>query len=175
MALGYNTLALLRSIALPAAEPVAEAGGHGSLPESAALASHWHLDRVMRQCWEKAGISGHEAWKGSEIAMALLARIDPVARGTAGAKTPGAIGAALILDNYDSSDFRKILGVNRFNDVTWFNKEAFEETLLLVPLFLSMEQMKNIETIAAVADAFQKAKAASGYRLDELPELLSES
>ena len=166
MALGYKTLTLLRFIAPE---------GSADCTEAADLASFWQLDRVIRECCEQAGVEGHNARRGAEIAMALLARAgSKVQNIAAGAKTPGTLGAALILENYDSSDFRSILGVNRFNDVTWFNKEAFEQALLLTPLFLSPEHMKNIETIALVADVFLKAIADSGYRLDELPGLLSE-
>jgi len=197
MALGYKTLALLRHFA-----PFASGADgnrsrvktwlvshNGCGAEAAALASHWQLDRVMCECWENAGIPGGEGRHGAEIAMALLARMY---QGTAmpqiKAKTPGTFGVALLLENYDSDDFRKILGVNRFNDVTWFNRESFEEAVLLVPLFLypetppafgvktetSEERKKRMETIAAVAEAFLAAKEVSGYRFDELPGALSE-
>jgi len=176
MALGYSTLTLLRS--------VSEDG-----KEAAALAAHWHLGHVIRKCWEEAGIPEEDAKRGVEIAFALLARTGT----NAGeiyktAKTPGDIAAALVLENYDSDDFRNVLGVNRFDEVTWFNKEAFEVALFLVPRFLSLEgkqafgkssetakeRQKRIETIESVAQAFRRAKEACGYRLDELPGALSE-
>ena len=167
MALGYSTLVLLRTIV-------------GS--DAAALALHWQLPRLLAECLENTGIPGDEAWRGAEIALAVLARTGLESAGAfKEAKTPEAIGAALILDNYDKNDFRKILGVNRFDDVTWFNKEAFEKCLSLVPFFLSLEgntahgknRQKYIETIAAVKEAFKLAKEASGYRLDELPVVLA--
>jgi hypothetical protein len=177
MALGYNTLALLKLLSGTAEEPVG-------------LALRWQLNRVVRECWESAGISGGMAWRGADISLAMLARSKTV---YANAQTPlareagTAIAAAIILENYDADDFRKILGVNRFNDVTWFNKEAFGETLFLAPFFLAHEspealgektestesRRKRIETIAAVAEAFRLAEEASGYRLDELPVVLS--
>ena len=163
MALGYNTLTLLRSVT-------------ATREESAAMAVHWQLDRVTRESWENAGVPRDEGRRVVEIALALLARSKPDTSGLyAGAKTPGELGAAIILENYDSEDFRKILGVNRFNDVTWFNKEAFNECLLLVPFFLSLESaaQKHLETIAVVAEAFHKAEEASGYRLDELPAIMA--
>jgi len=168
MAMGYSTLALLRSIA-SSVVPVTEATG----AEPAALALHWQLDRILRECWENAGIPGDEARRGSELALAVLTRTNSAAAHSE-AKTPFALAAALILENYDADDFRKILGVNRFDDVTWFNKEAFEECLFLAPFFLFMEPAappepwKRIETIAAVKEAFRLAEEASLYRLDEL-------
>jgi hypothetical protein len=118
--------------------------------------------------------------------MAVLARTEQAeASAIAGAKTPEMFATAIILENYDADDFRKILAVNRFEDVTWFNKEAFEETLSLASLFALSEACrtgktgnpekwrKNVDTIAAVVEAFSKAEKASRYRFDELTAVLS--
>ena len=176
MALGYNTLTLLRS--------VTEEG-----KDAAALAAHWRLDHVLESCWKKADVPFNTARRGAGIAMALLSRTGTgIAEIYKTAKTPGGIAAALVLDNYDCEDFRKILGVNRFDDVTWFNKEAFEETLSLTSLLLSLEgklafgkktetpeeRQKRVKTIAVVAEAFHRAMEASCYKLDDLPGALSE-
>ena len=176
MALGYSTLTLLRSLS---------EDGRGA----AALAAHWQLDRILGKCWEDAGIPRAEAQRGAEIAMALLARSGPGAGDfLKNAKTPGAIAAALILENYDSEDFRIILGVNRFEEATWFNREAYKETLFLTPFFLALEgrlffgketetpgeKQKRMETIAAVTEAFCLAEETSAYRFDELPGALAE-
>jgi hypothetical protein len=178
MALGYGTLTMLRSVV------ESENGA-----DAAALAVHWQLDRILRECWTNAGIPPEEACQAAEIALAVLARTGPAAAETyKAAKTPAAIAAALILENYDAADFRKILGVNRFDDVTWFNKESFEQALFLVPFFLSLdsslafgkksekekERQKRIETIADVAEVFRAAEKKSGYRFDELSGALSE-
>jgi hypothetical protein len=174
MALGYNTLALLRSVAGV---------------DAADLVTHWQLDRLLGECWEKAGVPFDEARRGAEIVLALLARTNQVSAGIySEAKTPVAIAAALIIENYDTVDFRKILGVNCFDDITWFNKEAFEETLFLAPFFLCLDSPRafgkkteeseirrmRVEKIAAVVKAFHQAKKASGYKFDELSAALSE-
>ncbi|MDR1803952.1 MAG: alpha-amylase [Treponema sp.] len=176
MFLGYNALALLRTVIT------------GTGAEAAALARHWQLDRILRERWENAGIPGDEAHRAVEIALAVLARTKQATAGVfTEAKTPELIAAAIILENYNADDFRKLLGVNRFEDVTWFNKEAFEETLFLSSLFLSIEEArafgektgkpemwrKRIDTIAAIVEAFSLAEKASGYRFDKLTEVLS--
>jgi len=80
------------------------------------------------------------------------------------------------------------LAVNRFEDVTWFNKEAFEEALLLASFFLYLEapgafgkktetpavRQKRIETIAEAVEALRLAEEASAYRLEELLGALAE-
>jgi hypothetical protein len=178
MALGYNTLALLRS-----------AVDDNSGKEAAALALHWQLDRILAECWESAGVPHSEARLAAEIAIALLARTgSSVSESYKTAKTPSAIAAAIILENYNESDFRKILAVNRFDDVTWFNKEAFEEALLLASFFLFLEtpqafsikaesaaaRQKRVDIIAKAVEALRNAKETSAYRLEELLGALTE-
>ena len=147
--------------------------------EAAALALHWQLDRVLMESWIHEGIPYYTAEKARDIVMALLTRSvsgkDMAIEGEA--KT---LAAAIILENYDAPDFRKILGVNRFDDVTWFNKEAFEETLFLVPFILTLgvtDDVPNkaayIKTIEKVTEVFRTAEKASGYRFDEFTEALS--
>jgi hypothetical protein len=106
------------------------------------------------------------------------------------------LASALIAANYDAEDFRRFLGVNHFNEVTWFNKEAFEETLRYSSLFLLAEDEagpvfasiginavgipadgagdNRAALIAALGRALLRAEEASGYRLDGLLRILSE-
>jgi hypothetical protein len=178
IALGYNILTLLRSTV-----------ENNSGKEAASLALHWQLDRLIAECWESAGIPYGEARRAAEIAMALLARTgSSIHESSKAAKTPSAMAASIILENYNGSDFRKILAVNLFEDVTWFNKEAFEEALLLASFFLYLEapvafgikteshdaRQKRIETITGAVEALRLAEEASGYRLEELLEALTE-
>jgi len=184
MAAGYNTLTLLRSI-LNGVDGVDDNSGK----EAAALALHWQLDRILAECWESAGVPSAEARKAAEIAIAVLARTGAsVPESYKTAKTPSAIAASIILENYNESDFRKILAVNRFEDVTWFNKEAFEEALLMASFFLCAEtpqafgkesespaaRQKRVETIAEAVEALQLAEKASAYKLEELLGALAE-
>jgi glycosidase len=125
-AAGYGILALLR--------PVIGAGASGA--DAAALAARWQLDRKLREAFGALGIPGDEACRVTEIMKAVLARTAPVSR-TAYRKPFSA--KALVLENYDAEDFRRILGVNLFDDAVWFNKEAFDETLFYAPFFLIPE------------------------------------
>jgi hypothetical protein len=178
MALGYKTLSLLKFIV-----------DDNSGKAAASLALHWQLDRILAECWESAGVSSAEARRAAEIAVALLARTgSSIPESYRTAETPSAIAAALILENYNEGDFRKILAVNRFEDITWFNKEAFEEALFLVSFFLYLEtsgafgkesensaaRQKRAETIAEAVEAFSLAEKASAYKLEELLGALAE-
>jgi hypothetical protein len=171
--------------------------GHSG-EEGKALGDHWKLDRKLREALELMDIPGDEAYRLMELAKAVLARTGPehleVRRGLS--------AAAIILENYESEDFRRLLRINLFEDVTWFNKEAFEEALFYVPFFLAVESesafreavkpsgkrgkpagkpakteaaqwLSRVGIIADLADQFRNAEAGSGYRLDRLMEGLS--
>ncbi|MDR2245982.1 MAG: alpha-amylase [Treponema sp.] len=185
-AAGYRVLTLLR--------PVIGAGASGA--DAAALVSHWQLDRKLREAFNALCIPEDESYRVTEIMKAVLARTAPVSR--TGYRTPSP-SEALILENYAEEDFRRILGVNLFDDVTWFNKEAFDETLFYVPFFLVLEDhgalgeaagsektvtadaVKDttawaawVETLGALSEEFRQAGEKSGYRLDKLLEALAE-
>ncbi|MDR0590190.1 MAG: hypothetical protein LBG25_06560, partial [Spirochaetaceae bacterium] len=70
------------------------------------------------------------------------------------------LAASLILANYTAEDFRKRLGVNLFEDTVWFNKEAFEEALFYVPLFLALEGEAALEEVRRPRPAGKKAGPA---------------
>jgi hypothetical protein len=133
------------------------------------LADHWQLIRKRRECWERLGINSAEALRVGALARSVLARTR-AAENLALQKDPGTLAAALILENYESNDFRTALGINRFEDVTWFKKESFEETLTWTRLFLLPEcdDPDNAALVDAAAEALLKAEEASGYRLDAL-------
>jgi hypothetical protein len=164
LALGYGVLSLLKLVL----------GKESSGAMAAALADHWQLTRKLRECWERLGINGSEASRIGSLVRSVLARTCP-GKGLPGLETtdPGTLAAALILENYDADDFRTALGINRFDDVTWFNKEAFEETITWASIFLLSESGVSGQTISAVAGSLRKAEDASGYRLDELLGVLT--
>ncbi|MDR1858120.1 MAG: alpha-amylase, partial [Treponema sp.] len=193
-ALGYGLLAVLRAII--------GRGASGTLAENLAF-EHWGLDRKLREQYRAFGeadataanggavpvdggaIDG-EVWRLGEISRLVLSRTAPEATGdgTAGKGfDAGAIAASIIEDNYLYDDFRGLIGANVFDDVTWFNKEAFEAALFYGKLFYVLEGdsayhaplpwLERVGRIAEIAGAMQAAEAASGYRLDSLIQLLA--
>jgi hypothetical protein len=194
----YASLALLRAVigVLPAAEDaVTENNVFGTAifdasgAAAVSLALHWQLDRKLREILCRLGLDGESAGYAVEIMMAALSR-----RGAAGksadetAQTPAAktskttpdvkersakdLARQLILDNYGDDDFRRILGINVFDDVAWFNKEAFERALYYGSIYAAMENGDAALTKDTAAE-LQKAEERSGYRLDALIETLS--
>ena len=190
-ALGYGILSLLRLIV----------GQGASGPDAGALEDHWRLDRKLEDAFGSLGIPRIQSRRVLAIMKAILVRTAAAEnpKGPAGAQPsvngsppePKVLARYLAFENYDTEDFRTLLGVNLFNDIVWFNKEAFEEFLSFAPLFLVLENpaaFKSRKEIAETGAAgwrtwrdlvfqttelFCKAEAVSGYRLDRFIEVLS--
>jgi hypothetical protein len=182
-ALGYGLLAILRSII--------GKGADGSLAANLAF-EHWELDRKLKEQFRVFGANDDEVWRIGEISRAVLRRT--TLRQTTdytGKFDPGLFATTIIGRNYLNDDFRLLIGLNRFNDVTWFNKEAFESALFYGKLFYVLEGdsafisgesagkdktlpwLERVERIAKIAEALEKAEAGSGFQLDILIQLLT--
>jgi glycosidase len=180
VALSYGLLSLLRLIIGKEAD-----GTHAA---SLAL-DHWDLGRKMREIYRHFGASEAEAWRITDIARAVLSRtsLDIWSDKTAPyrgeeTKFDAADFAALIIEeNYQSEDFRRILGINFFNDVAWFNKEGFEDALFYSSVFFMVESDnivkvpidERIDRIAKIYEVLIKAEENSKYRFDNLIDILT--
>ena len=159
-----------------------------------ALADHWNLGAKIQEAFELLGMPPEEAPGIIELAKAVAARTMPERIALYKADLPRSI----IAENYEAEDFRRILRINTFDDVTWFNKEAYKDTLAYAPFFLTLEGdaafkaaggveqgmprdaafrreewLKRVRIIANATGKFVKAEAKSGYRLDLLMEAVA--
>ncbi|MDR1636805.1 MAG: alpha-amylase, partial [Treponema sp.] len=208
-ALAYGALALLRFVLGPQA----------SGAELKALLVHWKLDRKIREAYQALGFKGDEIRRVAGIMETALARTGTAKSARAQAENPstkspggkrsksakvspapasapgsGSVKArvtAFLAANYEAEDFRLLLKVNRFDDVTWFNKEAFEEVLYYASLFLLTDDdtvfcsafgsppagpWNTAQRTAFITELVRfifEAEKESGYRLDELITILS--
>jgi hypothetical protein len=91
---------------------------------------------------------------------AVLSRTVPADMKPCGARKPaGRLAVAIIEEHYEAEDFRSLLGINFFDDVTWFNKEGFEAALFYGSLFFTLE------SDAALAEySGKKKKAGAGKK-----------
>ena len=171
-ALGYGVLTVLRSI-------IGE-NTSGALAENLAF-EHWGLDRKLREQYRIFGASNDEAWRLGEISKTVLSRTcadDSSRYSAAGDFNPESFAAKIIENNYLLDDFRRLIGINVYDDVIWYNKEAFESALFHGTLFYVLENdsafarpmpwLDRAECIAGISAAMKKAEAASGYRIDNL-------
>jgi hypothetical protein len=177
-ALGYGLLAILR--------PLIGKGTGGELAYSLAF-EHWDFDRKLTEQYRLFGASGGESRQLAEINMAVLRRTAAETETLSAEKfDAGKFAASIIEENYPRDDFRSLLGINVFNDVAWFNKEAFESASFYAKLLLVLENDSaflpphkvapqeplpwpdRVGRIAEVSCALEKAEKASGYKLGSL-------
>ena len=177
--LGYGLLSLLR--------PVIGKEANGSHAASLVF-THWDLGRKLKETLCRFGASENEAWKIVDIARVVLSKTPPQDQsawpGGAASLKEGKFDAAetaalIIKENYLDEDFRRILGINHFDDITWFNKEGFEDALFYSSLLFLVESVveisidERIERIAKIYDVLKKAEEKSGYRFDKLLDSLT--
>jgi hypothetical protein len=153
-------------------------GAAGDLAADLAF-DHWGLGRKFADSLKLLGAAGSEAGHIAEAGKAVLRRtgadgncIQDCTGAACSSENPAAAFAG---KNSTQDDFLRLIGANDFNGITWFNKEAFEKTLFYGRLFFLAESRseKQAKLVGKTADALEKAKAASGYKLDELLRLLS--
>jgi len=167
-ALTYGLLALLRRLV-----PAGEIPFPGKSAAELAF-DHWGFGRKLAQRLADYGTDRNESAHLCDLVRAVLTRTGAKARPAKAKTDPRLAAAALVEANYLEGDFQRLLGVNVHNDITWFNKEAFENTvrdgkfLCLLESFLGKPSPKAATRIAEVAAALQAAESASGYKLGGL-------
>jgi len=172
VALSFAVLSIIRSVI----------GREATGRHAANLAfAHWDLGRKMREIYIRCGASEQEAWRITDIAKVVLSRNSAGGGKETVYKWPGTAAefAALVIEeNYQDEDFRRVLGINIFDDVAWFNKEGFENALFYSSLFFMMEGSVEIPIderlvrISSIYDVLVKAEEKSGYRFDNLLDIL---
>ncbi|MFQ3547981.1 MAG: alpha-amylase family glycosyl hydrolase, partial [Termitinemataceae bacterium] len=108
---GYLVLSLCRGII-----------GLGATGEDARrLIDHWCLDRKLREAYQDAGFPADESYRVVELLKLIVSRHDQIPE----SRTSLELAFALVQAAVNTDDSRAFLGINTFNDVTWFNKERF--------------------------------------------------
>jgi glycosidase len=169
-ALGYGILSLLRSVT----------GEGASGADGWSLTNHWQLDRKLRETFQNQGVNGEEARQVMELMKAVLCRTAPrTVPDRFVQKTADSFAFAIFINNYDAEDFRQLLGVNRYNDITWYNREKFAITLFYGSFFFLLEDdtafgenapswTKRAALITGIRNTLINADKISGYKLDLL-------
>jgi hypothetical protein len=169
-ALGYGILSLLRSVI----------GEGASGADGWSLVNHWQIDRKLRETFQSRGINREEARQVMELIKAVLCRTAPrPVPDRPVQKTADSLALAIFIDNYDAEDFRRLLGINRYDDITWYNKEKFADALFYGSFFLLLEDdaafgksapswTERAALITGVRNTLINADKTSGYKLDLL-------
>ncbi|MDR3019818.1 MAG: alpha-amylase, partial [Treponema sp.] len=173
--LGYGLISLLRSVI----------GKKATGSQAVELAfDHWDLGRKLKEIFCRFGVSEEYAWQITDIAKGVLRRCrraenDKIAKMFTEKFDENAFAALIIEENYQEEDFRRILGVNVFDDIIWFNQEGFETALNYSSIFFMLENSIKIPlimlifNIVKISSVLKVAKEESGYRFDKLLDNLT--
>jgi hypothetical protein len=141
----------------------------------------WLLGKIIAVCLEDLGLAETQSWRGVSSVRLLISQSDWFER-MGKTKQP----AYQTLQSWlKDQDVLRFIGANRFQDVLWFNREAFDEFLwwmfvgsVAAMLFaaegLDQELQDGARAIVArwqVIEKLKQAAADSGYQLERLVAL----
>ena len=139
---------------------------------------HWDIGRKLKDIFCLSGAKEHEAWRITDILKAVLIRSGrPVNIRRANNfenAAPSEIAALIIEENYNEEDFKRILGINLYDDAVWFNKEGFDDALFYTACFIMTDFSsgvsvdEQVKRISGVFDVLVKAEDKSEYRFDKM-------
>jgi glycosidase len=147
----------------------------GNFPEqSCRWIEDWRLDQIITQTLMDSGIDEGAAWRSVTL-IKLLTRHQRWYQ----EETVYGVIENLLKDG----EVQRFLGVNRYEDILWFNKEAFEEILGWLMLTAAIEVgfdslrpakviIKGLEKCWSMIQKLQEAEKKSEYRVEKLLELL---
>jgi len=86
---------------------------------------------------------------------------------------------------FKDGEVRQFLGVNQYNDIWWFSKEAFDEMLWWLMMVAALEigsdssrpvnaMVEELEGCYSIILTWQKAKEQSEYQVEKLLSALQE-
>jgi hypothetical protein len=133
--------------------------------EAKLLMDHWHLDCKFREAFQSMNIRSDEAQRVVELFKAVLKRIDSDEYIQL---APAVLAKVLADEALESSDYKDVLGLNLFDNIIWFNKERFDDTLFCVSLFVVLENPGTCKMAAETVQLFKTAEKDSGYKLEVL-------
>jgi glycosidase len=139
--------ALLDGIKALCAASAADASSPKSSEGARRITERYGLDRKLR---EALGDS-----RGVAIAKALLPRLGTAAAGSQSR-------AALVAAASGDEELRSLIGVNVFNEVTWFNKELFEEAARRGALYAAIGPATGRPGLGALARSIRRAIRGAG-------------
>ena len=134
----------------------------------------WLLGKITAGALQRMGLEENAAWRAVAVARLLIGCQD-WSRETG----PKKGRASRLLNTWlQDSEVQRFLGVNRYQGILWFNKEAFDELLWWLFALAAIDATQAgeedaPEQIVASYDLVQKLRSAeknSGYQVEKLLE-----
>jgi len=139
--------------------------------QSRSWIDEWLLGKVLAGVFQDLGLDEAAAWRSVALVKLLTSH-----QGWA-AKAVGVQAHELVRTLLSDGEVQRFLQVNRYQDVLWFNKEAFEELLrglLWVGLIRASTHLSAAEAAREgdacyeLLETLRQAAEDSGYRVEEL-------
>jgi len=143
--------------------------------QSRAWIDEWWLGRTIEGALRSWGLDESAAWQAVGTIKVLTLHQDRLEAAISAKKSASDLLETLLADN----DVQQLLRVNRYNEVLWFNKEAFEQLLgwlmaaavidaTLKPDRLVEEVTADILAAYDVIKCWQAAEGESAYQVKKL-------
>jgi hypothetical protein len=167
---------LLTWVFIHALGKIADPGDYQEISRS--WIDEWMLGKIIASALQDMQVDQGAAWRAVSLVKILTGQHDWCEIGENGSDSPYQVLQVWLKDE----EVHRYLGVNRYQDILWFNKESFGELLwwmYIVGVVHAMEETSDIENpdltnTAPILDCYQvikviqKAAEASGYQLEGL-------
>ncbi|GAP14454.1 glycosidase [Longilinea arvoryzae] len=150
-------------------------GVEGFAEQSQSWFDEWKLGKTLADCAVALGMDKDNAWR-------LTATIQLMIGQQGWYERVGALTTRQILENWlNSTEIQQFLGINRFKEILWFNREAFDQLARWMNLLALLDTASNpkastaelVETLIGCGEVIARLKAAaevSDYRVTRLLE-----
>ena len=143
----------------------------------------WLLGKLLAGGLQEFGLSNHDAWQAVARVKVLVKHQDWFAASKKETKAASDIAGTrpyrVLSRLLNDPDVQRLLGVNRFQDVLWYGKEAFDALLralfaVAVPQVTGAakpgkrKSAKRIARRYRVIERLQKAHDQAGYQVERL-------
>ncbi|MCG6963637.1 MAG: alpha-amylase [Acidobacteria bacterium] len=178
--LGDDPVAWATLLGWLACSPLGELAGTDEPAEvSRSLLDGWLLGRSIVTTLRGLGLDETAAWR-TVTAVATLIRTVPILLGELARKDAGHRFLAAALRD---SDLQSFLGVNRYQNVLWFNHESFRDLLRHLKAAGTVSILgdgkphtaRRLQRLRAVLADLKRAEKATGYQVQRLLDALSPS
>jgi glycosidase len=153
----------------------------GFAGQSRTWVDEWRLGKTILGVLRDLGLEETAAWRSLTVIKWLTGHQSWFEKKPSDQKKSYAILESLLRD----SDVQQFLQMNRYNDIWWYNKEAFEEMLwclmMVAALTIGSDSLRSVNAVVeelqrcyAIIQTWQKAGEKSEYQAEKLLSILQQ-
>jgi hypothetical protein len=141
----------------------------------------WMLNKILSTTFNGLGLDDRLTWRAITLIKLLTSHQSWWTINNTNGKANSKTAYQMLTSIFSDNDAQLLLGVNRYQDILWFNKESFEDLLwwLFIIAFVDISNQrleddqdnvvgKNILQCYNVITSLLDQAEVSGYKLEEL-------